>query len=352
MRRLLAATIIAAFASGVAAEPAPEWTLDRWVPPYEFATEAAKVNYSPLTRASKPWKLCVLFPHLKDAYWVATNYGVIAHARRIGVTVDLFEAGGYGNIDKQRSQLDTCVKGGYDAILVGSVSFDGLTPAIVEAAKTKPIFATVNQVLPAGLSGMAAVNWIDMGRSAGRYFAERFPKGRSRPVKIAWLPGPETAGWVKLTDQGFREEIEGAAVEVVAIKYGDTGADVQLGLVQDVLEEYPDIDFIAGNAVAIEAAMALVRQRGLKGKVGLVADYFTPAIYRGIRRGIVAGAPTDSAALQGTLSVDQAVRFLEGNSAADHVGPIIFNVTAANVRAFPRLQSLAPPDFQPTYSVQ
>ena len=25
---------------------------------------------------TKPWKICVLFPHLKDSYWVAANYGI------------------------------------------------------------------------------------------------------------------------------------------------------------------------------------------------------------------------------------------------------------------------------------
>ena len=97
--------------------------------------------------------------------------------------------------------------------------------------------------------------------------------------------------------------------------------------------------------------MSVLRQRGLNDKVKLVADYFTPAIYRGIRRGVISSAPTDSAALQGMISVDQAVRFLEGSVEADHVGPAIFNVNKDNVQSFALDESLAPSDFTPTFKV-
>lgn len=328
-----------------------EWALDQWVPPYDFGNSPKKIKYAALDKASKPWRLCVVFPHLKDPYWYATNFGVVDHAKKLGVQVDIFESGGYPNLDKQIQQVKDCVAGRYDAILLGTVSYDQMTPTVVEAAKSVPVFATVNQIKGDGISGMTAVNWVDMGRAAGRYFKEKHPAG-SKPVKVAWIPGPETAGWVKFTDQGFREVVKDSSVQLVTVKYGDTGKEIQQQLVSDALDEVPDVEYLAGNAVAIEAAMGVVRQRGLNEKVALVADYFTPAIYRGIRRGTIVSAPTDSAALQGVLSVDQAVRFLEGKVIAEHIGPVIFNVDTANVGTFPVSESLAPTDFAPTFSVR
>lgn len=326
------------------------WEVDQWSTPYDFSTTPTPTSYQALEKASQKWKLCVVFPHLKDPYWVATNFGVVDHAERIGVSVDIFESGGYPNLDQQIQQVNDCADGDYDAILLGTVSYDKMTPTVLEASKKKPVFATVNQIKPDGISGMAAVNWIDMGRTAGRYFRDNHPAGSS-PVKVAWIPGPQDAGWVQFTDQGFRELIEGTAVDLVTVKYGDTGKDIQQQLILDAIEENPDLDYIAGNAVAIEAAMSIVRQRKLGDQIKLVADYFTPAMYRGVRRGIIASAPTDSAALQGVLSVDQAVRFLEGKVIADHVGPIIFNVDKSNVKDFPITDSLAPSDFGPTFKV-
>ena len=53
----------------------------------------------------------------------------------------------------------------------------------------------------------------------------------------------------------------------MATKYGDTGKEVQSKLVEDVLEAYPDLDYIAGTAVTAEAAVSILRARGLEGKV-------------------------------------------------------------------------------------
>ena len=257
------------------------------IPPMISRMPLSAQSTNRFVRHQKKWKLCVIFPHLKDPYWVATNYGVIQHARKLGVAVDLFESGGYPELEKQIQQVQDCVKSDYDAILLGTVSYDKMTPTVVEASKTKPVFATVNQIKGDGLSGMIAVDWVDMGRSAGLYFKEKYPKGSS-PVKVAWIPGPETAGWVKFSDKGFHEMIKDTTVEIVTVKFGDTGKAIQQKLVEDSLDEFENLDYIAGNAVAIEAAMTVVRRRGLEDKVKLVADYFTPAMYRGVRRGVIA----------------------------------------------------------------
>lgn len=351
MKYISAAAVGALFLIPGAAFATQSWSVNQWVPPYDFASTPKAITYKALDKAEKPWNLCVIFPHLKDPYWVATNYGVVEHAKALGVHADIFESGGYPNLDKQIQQVKDCVAKHYDAILLGTVSYDQMTPTVVEAAKTVPVFATVNQIKGDGISAMTAVDWTDMGRAAGRYFQKAHPAG-SKPVKVAWLPGPESAGWVKFTDKGFREMIKDSSVELATVKFGDTGKEAQQQLVADALDEVKDLDYIAGNAVAIEVAMSVLRQRGQADTVKLVSDYFTPAIYRGIRRGVIASAPTDSAALQGVLSVDQAVRFLEKKVEADHVGPVIFNVESSNIDSFPVQESLAPAEFSPTFSVR
>ena len=45
-----------------------------------------------------------------------------------------------------------------------------------------------------------------MGAAAGRVIAERHPPG-SPPVRLAWFPGPEGAGWVRFVEAGFREAV-------------------------------------------------------------------------------------------------------------------------------------------------
>lgn len=343
-----AAFLVAAATSALAIQST--LTLTSWGEHFNFDSQTTALDYTPLSKAEKKWKLCVVFPHLKDPYWVATNYGVVSHARSLGVAVDLFEAGGYDHLEEQKKLVKDCAAADYDAILLGTVSYDQMTETVTEAAQSVPVFATVNAIQGDGITGMVAVDWHDMGRAAGQYFVDNYPQGGDAPT-VAWLPGPEAAGWVTFTDAGFREVMQNSAAEISAVYYGDTGADFQRALVEEALDANPDLDYIAGNAVAIEAAMGVLRQRGLTDQVGLVADYFTPAMYRGVRRGIISSAPTDSAALQGTLSVDQAVRHLEGKETPGHIGPVIFSVTKENSSTFPVDQSLAPADFNPTFKV-
>ena len=88
---------------------------------YNFDFGPQKVEeYTPLAKAAKPWNICVLFPHMKDSFWVAVAYGVVEEAKRMGVNMTLYQAGGYENLPKQISQFDDCMAGGFDAIVVGA----------------------------------------------------------------------------------------------------------------------------------------------------------------------------------------------------------------------------------------
>ena len=68
----------------------------KWWPAkyYNLDSGSAKVaEYMPLEKAAKPWNICVLFPHMKDTFWVAVDYGVVEEAKRMGVNMTLYQAG-------------------------------------------------------------------------------------------------------------------------------------------------------------------------------------------------------------------------------------------------------------------
>lgn len=45
-------------------------------------------------KITKPRKLCAMFPTMKNSYWVAGNYEMVQEAKRDGLNMQLFEAGG------------------------------------------------------------------------------------------------------------------------------------------------------------------------------------------------------------------------------------------------------------------
>lgn len=348
-RVLLASTAIVFAGAAHAAEWFP-YDAAKIDPPFAADGKSSDVKYVPLEKASKPWKLCVSFPHMKDAYWLGVDYGVAEEAKRIGVKMNLVEAGGYTELNKQISQLEDCVASGSDAVIIGAISADGLNKVIGEIAKKKiPVIDLVNGISSPDVSAKALVSFYTMGSETGAYLAKKHPAG-SPEVVVGWFPGPAGAGWVEAANKGFLDAVKGSAIKVLDPKYGDTGKEVQAKLVEDALQAAPNIRYVVGTAVTAEAAQGLIRERGLKGKVDLLAFYMTPGVYEGIKRGFIMAAPADSMVIQGRIAVDQAVRLLEGKEIVKHVGPKIFVVDSANIATVPPANILPPDGFKPVFN--
>jgi len=352
-RFTLALAVSAAFAT-------PAFAQDAWYPyPAEQVTPAfaadgtvEPVTYTPLEKASQPWNICVSFPHMKDAYWLGVDYGVVEEAKRLGVKMNLVEAGGYTELTNQINQIEDCVAAGADAVVIGAISFDGLNNLVSEIrSQDIPVIDVINGMSSPELSAKSLVSFKTMGAETGRYLAAKHPAG-SDPVQVGWFPGPAGAGWVEAAHQGFLEAVEGSAVEVLEPRYGDTGKETQLRLVEDVLQANPDVRYIAGTAVTAEAAVGVIRERGLVGDVELLSFYMTPGVYQGIERGFILAAPADSMVIQGRIAIDQAVRILEGEDYIKHVGPKIFVVDPDNIGEVSRTDILPPEGFSPVFSVE
>src|SRR6476661_5260180 len=169
---LMAGTVVAAsalVASGNA------WADGNWWPAkvYDFDSGSQKVSeYTPLAKAAKPWNICVLFPHMKDTFWVAVDYGVVEEAKRMGVNMTLYQAGGYENLPKQLSQFDDCMAGNFDAIIVGPISEAGLDKKFAEGVKAgKVIISTVNPVAKSTVTAKMTVDFTNMGVQTGTYLS-------------------------------------------------------------------------------------------------------------------------------------------------------------------------------------
>lgn len=350
---LLCSAAIAVAATGVAsAEDWYPYSVESWDPPFDMASPRSSLDYTPLEAASQPWEICVSFPHMKDAYWLGVNYGVSEEAKRLGVKMQLVEAGGYTELNTQISQIEDCVAAGADAVVIGAISFDGLNNIVSEVrGRDIPVIDVINGMSSPELSAKSLVSFGEMGAKAGAFLAEQHPEG-SDAVKAAWFPGPAGAGWVEAGNTGFTGAIEGSAIELVETKYGDTGKEAQAKLVEDTLEAHPDLNYIVGTAVTAEAAVPILRARGLTDQIKIVSYYYTPGVDQGIRRGQILAAPTNSTVIQGRIAIDQAVRILEGEDYEKHVGPALYVVTQDSHADFDPSSTLAPDGFRPVFRVE
>ncbi|MGH1356264.1 MAG: TMAO reductase system periplasmic protein TorT [Thalassovita sp.] len=347
-----AAALATVFATGAMAGDAWfPYDAEEVSPAFSADGTISPVTYTPVDKAEKPWNICVSFPHMKDAYWLGVDYGVADEAARLGVNMNLVEAGGYTELAKQISQIEDCVASGADAVVLGAISYEGLNNVIAEVAgKGVPVIDVINGVSSSDIAAKSLVSFKTMGYETGAYLAKKHPAG-SETVQVGWFPGPAGAGWVEAAHAGFMEAVKGSAVEVLEPRFGDTGKEAQLKLVEDVLQANPDVRYLAGTAVTAEAAQGLIRERGLKGKVDLLAFYMTPGVYTGIQRGFILAAPADSMVVQGRIAMDQAVRILEGKDYVKHVGPKIFVVDPDNINDVSRENILPPAGYKPVFSV-
>ncbi|MCB1470588.1 MAG: substrate-binding domain-containing protein, partial [Rhizobiaceae bacterium] len=128
------------------------------------------IEYKPLDKAEKAWNLCVLYPHLQDSYWVSVNYGLIEEAKRLGVKVTVFQAGGYTALPKQISQYDDCLASGADAILIAAISEAGVAAKIGEGmAKGVVNIAVANPILETPITARITPDFYQKGFQTGEY---------------------------------------------------------------------------------------------------------------------------------------------------------------------------------------
>ncbi len=177
--------VSAAFATLALAGPgsATEWfpyKAEAVNPPFSPDGKVSPVEYVPLDKASKPWKMCVSFPHTKDAYWLGVDYGVVEEAKRLGVSMNLVEAGGYTELNKQISQIEDCVANGAQAVVIGAISADGLNNLIKElAAKKIPVIDVINGINSPDISAKSLVSFYSFPTRT-RIVVEQFSRRHRR----------------------------------------------------------------------------------------------------------------------------------------------------------------------------
>lgn len=342
-----------------------------WSLPENDPSKLKIVHYTPLAPADvkKKWNICVSFPHLKDSYWVGIGYGVISEGQRLGQKITLLEAGGYTNLERQLSQVEDCISAGADALVLSAISSNGNVNQVNEIrAKGIPVVDLVNGI-STQVDAKSLESWWLLGYSACDWVAQKHPKG-SGTKSMAWFPGPPGAAWSVAADKGCMEAAKNGDLEVITTKWGDTGRSIQLKLVEDVVASRTkgattDLDYIVGTTPTIEAAVGVVRDRGIEDTTKLVAYYYNTGAQLLLKQGRIAMAMSDQMVLQGRIAIDQAVRILEGKSMAtggapehgnasrttEHVQPLPLTVTKENIGDFDTSSTLAPDNWTPVFRV-
>lgn len=309
------------------------------------------ISYVGQPKATQPWQICVSLPHMKDPFFVAADYGVIEEAKRLGVKVQVLDAGGYTELSQQISQVQNCVAGGAKAVVLVGISRDGMGNLLATLkSKHVAVVDAVNGMASDDVGARVLTSPYDEGLHAGQYLAKKYPAG-SKPVRVAWFPGPAGAGFVSAFTNGFMTGIKGSAVQVVDTRNGDVGKEVQARLAENALQAHKDLDYLVGTAVTIEAAVPLLRAHHLENRVKLVSLYATPGVLRDVKDGTVEAVHVSPVVTTARMALDTAVRLLQDPQPEplvqyDTIGRVY---TAKDIGSLDPQTVIAPQGFSPSF---
>lgn len=319
-----------AFSSLLAAE-------QNWFP-VEVQADGQTLEYQPLEKISKAWRLCALLPHGKDHYWWGVSWGLAEEAKRQGVQLGIYEAGGYENLPRQRQQLLDCVSNKADALIIGAISSEGLNDLIAQLKDAGiPVIDLINGINSDAITARSSVSFADMAAKSMLYILEH---SQQRSINLAWFPGPVVAAWVQDAERALKQQLQGSTVRLLHGGYGATDNFSQATLVRQLFNrEQPD--YVLANAVAASVAQNFLSAENLT-KVAVMAYYANPEVVRLIQEGQLLAAATDSPVIQARISIDLALRVLEKQKYARQVSPQIRILDQNSIQQLPLQQIIAP----------
>ena len=324
--------------------------------------EKGKVHYgkyTPPMKANKPYKLGVLFPHLKDPWWLGCAYGLWEDCKRLGLYATLLDAGGYDNLAKQISQLEDLASQGVDLILLAPISFEGMDQIVKKVMDQGiPIIEMVNDIRTDAVVTKVGVSFYQVGYGIGEFVAEDVKKRGMKKAYTAFFPGPAGAGWSDQEWAGFKDAIAKSEIPIenLAVKWGDTGKEIQLALIEDVLTTFGDkLNYIGGDAVPAGTAVLPIKQRGLQDQIKIVSGDISVYVTPYLKTGEIAAAISTQGADQYRVAVGLAVELLNGEKKMkdypDAIGALVQKVMPENFDEFRLDAAIAPKGWRPVFNI-
>jgi protein TorT len=125
---------------------------------------------------------------------------------------------------------------------------------------------------------------------------------------------------------------------------------VQLGLIQNALQSYPDMNLIWGCAPAAKAAIGAVRQANRDSTL-IISSYENQAMLNALNKGEILAFATQYPVLEGRVAIDTAVRILEHKPYMKYSLTIPSMVDKQDLSKIDMSLVLAPASFKAEYSV-
>jgi ABC-type sugar transport system substrate-binding protein len=256
-------------------------------------------------------EIAVLLPAAGDPYFKLKACGYLEAGRQAGYDVKIYDAGGYGNLDRQVSQIQDVIQRKVSGIVLVPASSDGTVPAVEQAiAAGIPVVNDGIATHSDKVTGFVGEPSYVMTELLAAFVADKLGgKG-----EVVMLSGPSGLDLTKLRVNGFKDYLaKFPQVKVVAEKFTSTSSAEALNTMQDFLQSHPSATavYTFNGPIAIGAVQAL-RAAGKKpGDVLVVTTDMEVETERMIREGWIQATVVSQPVIMAKLAVQHAIAAAE-----------------------------------------
>jgi ABC-type sugar transport system substrate-binding protein len=273
-------------------------------------------------------KLGVSLPLTEGPFFTAQIYGMTEEAKKLGYELVVLDAGGYGKVDKQVSDVENLMAQNVKAILLNPAdptSFAG----VLSEAKSSHV-PVVGAGMPfADTDGSVSPSHCEIGKALAEGAKQLLPNGG----QLAALVGPAGGFWATERWRCFKEQIANTKIQIVAEQASEPDAAVGLSIATDILQRFPTVQVLYGadDTVGVGAARA-VQANGTCGKVKVLTAVLGDTTEELMKAGCVDYVVALQVVQIGRQSVDMADKLIKGGKLErkDLVIPVV-PVTPANL---------------------
>jgi D-allose transport system substrate-binding protein len=272
--------------------------------------------------ASPSVKYAVVLKTLANPFWVDMKTGIVAEAKKQGVTVDVFAASDESDLQGQAKIFEDLLGKGYAGIAFAPLSPVSLIPSIVEANK-KGIYVVnidekvdMTELKNAGgyVYSFITTDNVKVGEKAGQSIVDKLG---SAGGKVAILEGK--AGNASGADRktGAENAFKAASsIKVVDSQPADWDRTKALDVASNILQKNPDLKaFYAANDTMALGALQAVSNAGLDGKVLVVGTDGAPEALQSVAAGKLFATVAQDPGQIGASSLDKLIKLATDKTA-------------------------------------
>lgn len=287
---VLCAMLIATFGCGRAREP--------------------RVGGKGTTAARKP-RIAVVPKGVAFDFWLAVKAGAETAAKEEGAEVIWRGPADETQVEAQKSIIENFITQRVDAIVMAACDERALVPTVKRAMEAGIPVITIDSGLNPDISlCFVATDNIKAARTAADVLAKLI----GYEGKVGLIPFIKGAATSNQREQGFKEGLKKyPKIKLVSVLYSQSNATIGMQVTENMLTAHPDIKgiFAANEPGAIGCARVL-EQRGLKGKVKLVAFDASPTEIEALKSGTIQALIVQNPFKMGYLGVKMAMKAIRG----------------------------------------